>query len=299
MNKTYFAGRKSIFRSGLLLTPFILAWILTGAAFPLKALPRLSPGLNEITLAADVIPDRPGRIPVTVYIPEGEGEIRGDILVLPGWNHSRHRWLKETPLLTEARKRRFRLVAPEMGKTVYASRYFPETHLKWGPLPGLEWIQKILLPEMNRSGLLEEGNPSFLLGFSTGGRGVAQLGLAEGHRFSAAASLSGDYAQELMPRDNLMTAVYGSYSSHEDRWKWVDNPGARAKEWKIPLFLAHGQKDRIVPFEQTRTFYETLVRFHPDQDIRFSKPADAGHDYTYLTGQLPAILDFFEKYAPR
>lgn len=261
------------------------------------AAPAPGAGSHELKLPADLAQGSHGTVPVTVYVPESkDGKFAGDILLLPGWNHSRSRWFTETRLKKLADEKKFRIIAPEMGKSVYSSRYFPETRIKWNPLPGLVWIEKILIPYFQEMDMLKEGSPSYLLGFSTGARGVAQIGIGHGNLFAAAAALSGDYNQTLIQNDNLMKAMYGPYNSFANRWSTVDNPALQAKDWKIPLYLAHGKKDTIVPFAQTQDFYEKVHRLHPDLDLIFSAPGDAGHTYPYLDGELTAIINFFLKH---
>lgn len=237
------------------------------------------------------------RIAVTIFTPRASA-VRGDILVLPGWNFNRARWLNETPLVAEAERRGYRLIAPEMGVTLYESQYFPETTLRWAPLPGRQWLRERMLPELQRRGVLRPGAANFLLGLSTGGRGVALLALDFPELWAAASALSGDFDQTRMRSDRLMTRLYGPYARFTERWATVDNPEARAAEFRTPLYLAHGKSDRVVPFSESAGFYASLRAARPDLKIVFADP-DAGHDFAFWGAQVRPSLDFFDQHLPR
>lgn len=258
------------------------------------------PGKTELQILARAPASEDGAegegesIAVTVHTPQRP--VRGDVLVLPGWRHDRGRWLRETSLDEVALSRGFRLICPEMDVSIYASRYFPETRRRWSPAPGLVWLREQLLPELQERGLFPPGGNNFLLGYSTGARGGALLALEdrEPQLFRAAALLAGDYAQERMPGDRLMAGVYGPHADFAERWRTVDNPAARGRELRTPLFLAHGTRDTIVPPEQSRVFAEA-VRAAGDATppLELREPA-AGHGYDFLETQTPAVFDWFE-----
>jgi S-formylglutathione hydrolase FrmB len=239
-----------------------------------------------------------GGVAVTLYTPPQNVRVRGNVLVLPGWKFRRHRWLNETPLKQLADARGLRLICPEMDRSIYASRYFPETRLKWNAKPGLAWLLEDLLPYLDSQGVFRAGQNNFLLGLSTGGRGVAQLALARPDLITAAAALSGDFDQTLQTGDRLMTAVYGPYLQFRERWEQVDNPGRQvssAPGWRAPLYLAHGRADRVVPLAQSARFYERLRERHPGLEVVLVTP-DAGHDFAFWSAQTGPSIDFFEKY---
>ncbi|MBX7057081.1 MAG: prolyl oligopeptidase family serine peptidase [Leptospirales bacterium] len=251
-------------------------------------------GENELLLPA--APGSNGTVALTLFCPRA-GALRGAVLLLPGWKFSRHRWLEETALYNEASQRGLCLAAPEMNTTLYESAYYPETRLRWSTMPGQQWVLQILIPELQKRGLFREGQSNFLLGLSTGARGVALLALARSTLWSAAAALSGDFDQRRMPRDRLMNGVYGPLHQFPERWAGPDNPQIRAAEWKTPLYIAHGRNDAVVPFEQSERFFSELRRLHPQLPIEFSSPA-AGHDFGFWSSQLQPAFKFFDLVAP-
>jgi putative tributyrin esterase len=241
------------------------------------------------------------QVPYDLYIPLNYGENTEKqlpcVLVLPGWNFPRTSWLDHSRLVDYADRYGYALILPEMGKTIYESEYYPQTTLKWNAIPGGKFIKDHLIPTIaQRHHLLQQGNYNTLLGLSTGGRGVVLIALENPDLFVAGASLSGDFSQENMPDDNLMTAVYGAYTQYPQRWLGRDNPQARVKEWKMPLYLAHGTDDLIVPSAQSRLFYEALKAQHQDLiPLQYHAIAQAGHDYQFWNGQLENIFRFFSQ----
>lgn len=284
----------------LIPTVAIFLAVVSGSSCGEKDLKRseylpLKEGLTTLQLPASA----PGgsmadeSVPVDVYVSPDKGAQGGDILVLPGWDFPRTEWQKKTQLVSQARNLGYRLVFPEMKKTLYESEYFPETTLKWGPVPGAKWIKEILVPSLQRYGLFMPGGRNFLLGLSTGGRGVALLHLAMPDLFKGGAALSGDFDQTAMPSDNLVTAVYGAYNANRKRWTEIDNPQSGVRAWTMPIYLGHGKKDAVVPFSQTQAFFDALHEKRPDVRVQLNAPENAAHDFEYWTSEVPRVLEFF------
>jgi S-formylglutathione hydrolase FrmB len=181
-----------------------------------------------------------------------------------------------------------------MGKTIYESEYYPETTLKWNSIPSKKWFDEHFFPEMEKLGYLKKGETHFVMGLSTGGRGAVILALNYPHLFKGVASFSGDFDQSKMPKDRLMTSVYGNYEIYPERWLGKDNPQNRLNEWNLPIYLGHGKADKIVPFDQTKNFYESLKKSKPNLKIIFNEPANSGHDYIYWESEVKPSFDFFE-----
>ncbi|HDP80772.1 MAG TPA: alpha/beta hydrolase [Spirochaetes bacterium] len=258
-------------------------------------LPPPADGMSTVFLPATAMDGAPAEVPVDIYSPPGVKKFAGDILVLPGWKFSRVRWHRETVLVQEARKRGFRLVFPDMMITLYESEYYPQTSgwVRWGPMPGGLWVREVLIPHMRKRGLFMDGGKNFLLGLSTGGRGVALVHLQNPGVFHGGAALSGDFDQSTMAGDKLMAAMYGPYQNHPHRWKTIDNPSAMVSRWSMPLYIGHGRKDNVVPLSQSKNFYEKLKTAHPGLKLVFSEPPAAGHDFRYWSSEVVPVLDFF------
>jgi len=258
-------------------------------------------GLSTIFVPADY--DTHGssgkEIAVDVYIPpvdksaEKKNVCRATILALPGWAFSRTDWHQKTGLLNLADQHQFCVLFPEMEKSIYASSYFPETTRKVFPVPSGQWIVKIFIPyiQIQHKMLLPE-QKNLLLGLSTG----ALTALNTKTLFTAGAALSGDYNQSEMPYDKLMTAVYGPYQQNEYRWKTIDNPHTSAAKFMTNLYLGHGKKDKVTPFDQTEKFYNELKRVNHKITVVFEPRENAEHNYDYWGSELESVFHFYEKF---
>lgn len=234
-----------------------------------------------------------GGVPCDVFVPDAPV---GTVLVLPGWNFDRGSWRKNSSIEEQARKHHLILILPDMLKTLYETSYYPETTLRWNKTPGSQFIHDTLIPEMQkRYSLLMPGQRNFVLGLSTGGRGVAMTILENPKLFAAGAAFSGDYAQERMPGEAINAAIWGPYALFPDRWKGRDNPARRASEWQTPIYLAHGLDDRVVPPDQTQMFGD-LLSARDKTLVEVHLKAGYGHDYRFWDSQLAPAFEFFSRH---
>jgi len=235
-----------------------------------------------------------GENEVTVYLKTPKTKvIEGTIVVLPGWNLSVLDWYSKTTLCQKALEQGYVLIMPEMGKSVYAYELYPETRKDWLKYPTRHWFMDTLIPYFQTHfKLLLPGEKNFVLGLSTGARGVALLCLDCPKIFKKGAGLSGDYDQTQMPHDNLMNGYYGPFTSYRDRWTGRDNIVYRFKELKIPIYLGHGKDDKVVPCQQTIQFADSLKKYKP-QLVTLHLDEKAGHMYSYWDSEVDNVLRFF------
>jgi len=218
----------------------------------------------------------------------------GEILVLPGWNFSRKKCCASSSFCSTALSKGYILILPEMGKSVYASRLYPETRKDWIRYPELPWVLDTLFGTLQKKfGLLKPGQNNYIFGISTGGRGVALIMENSLTLFKAGAALSGDYDQTLFPGDNLMKGVYGEFGSFRSRWEGADNPARNAVKITVPLYLGHGENDKIVPCGQSKLFFEALNSTKNPEKFKLHLSEKHGHDYAYWDSETSAVLDFF------
>ncbi len=225
-------------------------------------------------------------------------KISGSILVLPGWSFSRSDICEKSNFCELALKNGYVLIMPEMGKSIYASQLFHETRNDWRPYPTLIWITDSLIPYCQKEfNLLIPGHNNYLFGISTGGRGVALLSIYAGNIFIAGAALSGDYNQLSDTSDNLIRGFYGDFNKFPERWKGKDNPLMNANKLNIPLFLAHGKSDLIVPYLQSSIFFDSIHKIRPELGHRLFLKNDAGHNYKFWNTEYNDVFDFFQKHS--
>lgn len=222
----------------------------------------------------------------------------GAVLVLPGWNFKCNDICQNSDFCKIFKNEGYILILPDMLKSIYASHLYPETRGDWLQYPTLKWITDTLIPQLQKHYLLllpQQNN--YLLGISTGARGVAMLAIYTDSLFMAGAGLSGDYNQLEMPNDNLIRGYYGSFEKFPERWTGKDNPKENAGRLKIPLFLAHGKADNIVPYFQTLEFYNTITKLNPNLDHRLNLNDTAGHNYGFWQSEYKNALNFFKKHS--
>jgi len=221
--------------------------------------------------------------------------IKGDLLLLPGWDFSNRKWCDSSDVCRTALAKGFRVVAPQMSRSIYAKKYFPETRADMAKHPTITWLDSAMDLLGKQFGCFKAGK-NYVLGLSTGGRGVALICEAKPGFFHAAAALSGDFDQSKMPADNLSILVYGPYARFSNRWQTVDNPVHFADSMKTPIYLGHGLKDRVVPPSQTQQFAEVLKKKKPELPVILHLDTNAGHTFRYWRSELPAVWQFFEKH---
>jgi pimeloyl-ACP methyl ester carboxylesterase len=233
---------------------------------------------------------------LTIYVKAPVNKrVKGTIVVLPGWKLSVLDWCTKTTLCQKALQQGYILIMPEMAKSIYASERFPETRKDWLPYATRKWFTDTLITYFQKHfNVLKPGQNNYILGLSTGARGVALLSLDCPEIFKKGAGLSGDYDQTQMPKDALMTGWYGAIDVYPTRWKVSDNPVFRFKELKIPLYLGHGNADKIVPVAQTIQFADSLVKYKPKL-VKCHISEGAGHNYDYWNSEVDAVLAFFKK----
>jgi predicted esterase len=167
--------------------------------------------------------------------------------------------------------------------------------MDWRSYPSRKWLTDSLVPFLQKNySLLLENENNFIVGLSTGARGVALVVLDLPKLFKGAAALSGDYNQSDIPNDKISTGFYGPYKKFKKRWDCIDNAVFRIREFGIPFYLGHGKSDKVVPPQQTKLFYDSLVKTHPGLKVKLNMPK-AGHDYNYWGSEVDNILKFFEE----
>lgn len=224
---------------------------------------------------------------------------KGKVLwVFHGWNFSRKDWCKKTNLCTEALKKGYIVVLPDLGKSIYASQFFSETWPELRKEPMLQYVTDTLIKEVSEKvPEPKNGVNWFIMGLSTGAHGTGLIVEKTDTLFSAAALLSGDYDQTKLPQDKIFQANYGPYPSFSTRWKNIDNVVNQAEKFRIPAWIGHGIQDPIIPSSQSQFLFTALEKTHPHIPHKLVL-VKGNHDYTYWGDQTTAILTFFDSFTP-
>lgn len=239
-----------------------------------------------------------GKFEIDIKIPTNipASEIKGNILILQGWAFPKDDWCKKSQLCEKALAAGYRLIMPEMGKSVYSRKYYKETLKEWRVFPKRGWLTDTVFKELQEKyGIMLAGQKNYIIGLSTGGRGVALIALDKPEIFTACGALSGDYDQTQMPTDRVMAGFYGNFATQAKRWQTDDNVLSRITEWKTPIYIGHGKKDAIVPPAQSKLLYDAIKKNHPNLNIKLNMPQNNAHDYKYWDSEVDNMLKFFKE----
>ena len=223
---------------------------------------------------------------------------KASILVLPGWNLKATEWCEKTKLCDKAKKQGFDLIFVEMQRSVYLKEYYPQTKQDYKSYPTRTWLMDSVVIPLVEVNEINNSNPIFVMGLSTGGRGAAILALEYPAIFSGAASLSGDFNPILQKDDALMINSLGPYSKFQELWNGDNNISKRAKEFIVPLYIGHGQQDKVCPLIQSTDFVKVLKTTNPGLKVVSNFPANYGHTYAYWDSEVDSILSFFKAILP-
>ncbi|GAB4129633.1 MAG: hypothetical protein OHK0045_05040 [Raineya sp.] len=231
-----------------------------------------------------------------VDIARPKRQSKGNLLILQGFAFPKDDWCKKSSLCKKALAAGYTLIMPEMGKSNYMSKLYPQTRADWKKEPQKYWLTDSLLGFLQKKYcLLLPTQKNFAVGLSTGARGVAVIALEKPEIFTAVAALSGDYEQSKIPQDRVHIGYMGSYQQFPKRWKEEENIVFQVKKWKTPIYIGHGKLDKVCPYQQSQIFYEAIRKNHPNLQVKLNLPAQYAHDYRYWDYEVDNILAFFEE----
>lgn len=231
------------------------------------------------------------KIPVSIHFSDSA---IGNILVLPGWNFPDTQWCEKTELCKKAMQEKFNLIFVEMQRSVYLKEYYPETKKAYTHFPTRTWLYKNVWQMLKSNDIIDSLMPSYVMGLSTGGRGAAIMALEYPADFNGAATLSGDFDPTFEKNDKLMINSLGNYLNHKKRWNGDNNMLNRAKEFKVPLYIGHGKKDKVCTIKQSENFCKELKLKNPNLKIVCHFADSMGHDYRYWNSEVNNVLMFFK-----
>jgi S-formylglutathione hydrolase FrmB len=105
-----------------------------------------------------------------------------------------------------------------------------------------------------------------------------------------------------MKSDNLMINCLGKYEAVPWRWRGSNNIQLRINELSVPCYLAHGEADNVVPFQQSQQLFdahENARRAAGSSSMRSAMKLvlvkNGMHNYAFWGEQGIRALDFFEE----
>lgn len=242
-----------------------------------------------------LIPWKSGHIKVHC-MPARQDSSIGTMLILPGWNHSTLFWRDKMSFCEKATRAGYDLVMPEMHKSNYTSKYFPETRKDMVDAPLMTWLTDTLMETMrNRFGFFEIGGANYVAGLSSGARGAVLVALAKPGVFKKGIAYSGDYDNSLLANDKVMANFYGPYHQFKNRWLEEANPAAHAAELNTAFFFIHGTADQVVLYKNSKLFFELLKQRIPYVGHQLKLVPGQGHTYTFWDSQAADALAFLQQ----
>jgi enterochelin esterase-like enzyme len=230
------------------------------------------------------IDSRAGKSPLHVYLPKGYDAAKAHplLIVLHGWDHTPDLFRKKSDLGSLADAFGFVLAVPQMGRTIYETKFYAESKSPWAVAPGTRWIGEVVLPYMrSHYAVLRDRRLTGVIGYSTGGRGAVLVAEAYPRDFVFAGSLSGTFdLMRLDPRDGeykIHAVMYGARDAFEARWR-LDNciePSRLEKLKSIRVYAAHGADDKVVDPNQLQALRDAL----PAAETELVP--GAGHDWKF------------------
>jgi dipeptidyl aminopeptidase/acylaminoacyl peptidase len=229
-----------------------------------------------------------------VYRPAGYAKDKALplLIALHGWGDSAVVWMEKGELAAFADKHQVVIAAPSMGKTIYETRFYPESRGTWTTAPGTRWVGEVILPYVRANFAVRQDRAGTgVFGYSTGGRGAVLL--AEAYpEFAFAGSVSGTYdlmtLQASESEYKIHEVVYGPREKFKARWE-LDNvvtPARLAKLGDTQLFIAHGGKDAVVKPDQLESLRSALKGRG-----EYVVVPQAGHDWAFWTSQWPRLFE--------
>ena len=219
---------------------------------------------------------------------------RGTVILLHGWDLSPLSWCDQTSFCDELLSMGYHVIIPDMGKSVYASQYYPETVETMSMYPQLSFVLDTLLPFLQDSiYILNSSHNNYLIGYSMGARGALAIAENTENIFSRLVLISGEYDQTLMPEDNILTMYFGSYQKFPERWEGKDNLLRNIDKLNIPVLILHGKNDDVISALQS----DTLAKVLENKNKFYIKTIynNYGHDFDFVQKTVKDVNVFLNK----
>ncbi len=242
-------------------------------------------------------------VPLQIYFPAGYSKTSDTktLVALHGYSESQRDWGNETGIEGIAASYKIAIVCPGMGKTIYETKYYRETEIKWGPMPGGRFIGEVLMHALrDEFGLAMRREKTGIIGVSIGGRGSMLAASLYKDYFCVAAGLSGYYDILSMTKEKPLVSVYGDPVDFKERWETDDNlMNLTANLMNTNIFLFHGVNDYSVPKEQSLVYAMRLGQEKKKNNssitIRYREKKHMSHDWKAWNRILAEAMEFIDK----
>lgn len=195
-------------------------------------------------------------IPFQIYFPKQFtlGKPSMTLILLHDYGKNKREFEIYSRIETLAEKYNVALVAPSMGNSIYATKYFPETTSKWNDVPGTVFIGEYFIPHLTKQfGLAASKQLTGILGVGNGGHGAVMVASTYPQKIGKVSAIDGYYDFLVMTRNRMLKSVYGDYRSNKLRWEKEDNVFDKVISMENTKFLLiHGAKSFLYRVEHAR-----------------------------------------------
>jgi S-formylglutathione hydrolase FrmB len=268
-----------------------------------------------------IVDGKTKRARMQIYFPSNykKNAMQRTLIALHNTGSDFREWERNSRIVSNAERYGFVVVCPDMGVTLYETKYYPETTRRWDDVPGGTWVGEVLIPFLRRRfTLASDKKYTAIVGFSAVARGAVLIAENYPDFFGAAGALSGYFDPLSLSGSSVHSKVYGPQDKFADRWKTDDNVLEGAVSLKnIPIFIAHGKDDTNYHYEQSRllavkllmlrnNYLESLKATVKDEESR-KKMAQATyrfelqlvrreyHNWSFWNYMLPHMFEYFDK----
>jgi len=285
----------------LLIIPFFISCVTT-RSHDMKYKGAITPGKWLKDISVKVSDGKETSIAmIQIYFPKNykRGENTRTIIALPSYNSNERDWERNTSIEYLADKYNMAIVCPNMKKSLYESKYYPDTTYRWNVIPGGKFIGEDLLNFVNKNfSLGYDSSKTAIMGVTVGAHG-AILVASKYKAFSAAAGISGYYDPTIMTNSRMVQSVYGKYNDNRTIWENDDNNLKLAEGLSgVKVYLFHGSKNDAFTPGQSRIMaikLKHLQKKSSSYSITYKESKSGYYGWTYWKRQIPEVMEFFDR----
>ncbi|HOK01839.1 MAG TPA: alpha/beta hydrolase-fold protein [Spirochaetota bacterium] len=280
---------------------FDLSWInLSGESLSYKELIQPGKWLKNISVPIDYEGES-SSAKIQIYFPKDYefGKYYRTVIALHQYGERENDWETSTSIASIANKYNMVIVCPSMGRSLYETKYYPETSYKWNIIPGGKFIGETLIAFLqNNFRLATKREGTGIMGVAVGAHGAILVATNYSNKFGAAAGISGFYDHSTMQNSRMVESIYGPYKKNSQRWEDEDNPLKMAENLKnIKVYIYHGIKGDAFNIMQSQLMairLKQLEKKDPSYSVIYREGKTNGYGWLYWRAQVEPVMEFMD-----
>jgi S-formylglutathione hydrolase FrmB len=236
-----------------------------------------------------------------IYFPRkySKGDRLKTLVALHGYDSNYLSWGRKTRIEAFADQFGIAIVCPNTGKTLFETKYYPETKYRWSGLPAPRFIGEVLLKYIRSTfALASKIEKPGIRGASTGGRGAIIVASLYNKDFSAVSGLSGLYDKVTQPKNGLIADIYGDFKKYKSRWEDDDNVLQMAESLgNTAIYLFHGGSDYVFSDKQSLVLVIRLNQVKKKaggkREIVYKRKKYKKHEWEAWNYAIERVMKFF------